>query len=51
VAIDDLYEFALPRLSEIRLPANVHFSGPGYRALAGEVAQSIAEALGRRAAK
>jgi len=51
IAVDDLYEFALPRLSEIQLPANVHFSGPGYRALAGEVAQAITEALAKRPGK
>lgn len=51
VAIDDLYEFALPRLGEIQLPVNVHFSGPGSRALAGEVAQAITEALAKRAQK
>jgi len=51
VEINDLYEFALPRLQEIQLPVNVHFSRPGSRALAGEVAQAIEEALAKRAAK
>lgn len=51
IQINDLYAFALPRLSEIQQPVNVHFTPPGYRALAGEVAQVIVEALGRRAAK
>lgn len=51
VEIDDLYAFCLPRLSEMQQPVNVHFTPPGYRALAGEVAQVIAEALAKRAAK
>ena len=45
VAIDDLYAFALPKLKEIQLPANVHYSPKGYEALAGEVAKSIQAAL------
>lgn len=51
IAINDLYAFALPRLSEIQRPVNVHFSGPGSRALAGAVADVIEEALAKRAAK
>jgi acyl-CoA thioesterase-1 len=45
VAIDDLYEFALPKLKEIQLPANVHFSPEGSQVLAGQVAKSILLAL------
>ncbi len=45
VAIDDLYAFALPKLKEIQLPANVHYSAKGYEALADEVAKSIRAAL------
>jgi acyl-CoA thioesterase-1 len=51
IVTDDLYEFALPRLREIQLPVNVHFSSAGYRALAGEVALAIEEALAQRAAE
>lgn len=51
VEINDLYAFTLPRLSEVQQPVNVHFTPPGYRALAGEVAQAIAGALAKRAAK
>src|SRR3954462_14365945 len=29
VAIDDLYSFALPRLADVQLPANVHFKPEG----------------------
>jgi acyl-CoA thioesterase-1 len=45
VAIDDLYGFALPRLAEIQLPANVHFKPEGSKALAGQVAASIMKVL------
>jgi lysophospholipase L1-like esterase len=48
VAIDDLYAFALPKLKEIQLPANVHYTAKGYEALAGEVAKSIQAALGSK---
>jgi acyl-CoA thioesterase-1 len=45
VAIDDLYSFALPRLAEMQLPANVHFKPEGSKQLADQVAASIAKAL------
>ena len=45
VAIDDLYAFALPRLKQVQLPANVHFTTDGYRVLAGQVAAAILKAL------
>lgn len=45
VAIDDLYAFAQPRLKELQLPANVHFTAKGSQALAERVAASIAKAL------
>ena len=45
IPTDDLYTFALPRLSTIQLPANVHYTPDGYKALAGEVAASIERAL------
>ena len=48
VAIDDLYAFALPRLKEIQLPSNVHYTPKGYEALAGEVAKSIQAALANK---
>ena len=47
IPVDDLYAFALPRLSEIQRPANVHFTDEGSAALAAEVAASILTALGR----
>jgi hypothetical protein len=45
VVIDDLYAFALPRLAEIQLPANVHFKPEGSKQLAERVAASISKTL------
>ena len=45
VAINDLYGFALPRLSEIQRPANVHFTESGSKVLGEQVAASILQAL------
>jgi hypothetical protein len=47
IAIDDLYAFALPRLSEIQRPANVHFTPEGSEALAKSVAASIEAELAK----
>ncbi len=46
VAVNDLHAFALPRLKEIQLPKNVHFTKDGSRLLAGEVVRHLREALG-----
>ena len=45
IAIDDLYAFAKPRLSDIQRPNNVHFTPKGSAALAEQVAKSILAAL------
>lgn len=45
VAIHDLYSFALPRLKEIQIPANVHFTTAGSETLARQVAETIEKAL------
>ncbi len=45
VAIDDLYAFALPQLSAIQRPANVHFTDDGSKVLAKQVVASIEAAL------
>jgi len=50
VATDDLYALAKPRLAEIQLPANVHFSQEGSAALAEEVARAIRAALEKKKA-
>ena len=47
IAVDDLYAFALPRLSEIQLPANVHFRPQGSVQLARQVTTVITEALAK----
>ena len=48
IAVDDLYAFAEPRLSEIQRPENVHFTPKGSAELAKVVAASIEEALAAR---
>jgi acyl-CoA thioesterase-1 len=45
VAIDDLYAFCKPRLAELQLPANVHFTPQGYQALAEQVVAAVQAAL------
>jgi hypothetical protein len=45
IAIDDLYAFALSKLADIQIPANVHFSPQGSAVLAEQVAASIVEVL------
>jgi hypothetical protein len=46
IPINELYVFAFSRLSEIQLPANVHYTEGGYQALAQRVVASIQVALG-----
>jgi acyl-CoA thioesterase-1 len=46
IAVNDLHAFALPRLKEIQLPKNVHFTKEGSQVLAGEVVRHLREALG-----
>lgn len=50
IAVDDLHAFALPKLADIQLPKNVHFTDSGSRVLAGQVAASIRSALPKKAA-
>lgn len=45
VAVNDLHGFARPRLNEIQRPVNVHFTEPGSKALAREVARHVRAAL------
>ena len=47
-AIDDLFTAALPRLPNIQLPHNVHYTAEGYAELARQVAASIEDALKKR---
>lgn len=48
IAIDDLYEFAKPKLEKIQLKENVHYSKEGSKVLAEEVAASIKKALEKK---
>jgi acyl-CoA thioesterase-1 len=45
IPIDDLCNFARPRLKDIQIPKNVHFTPEGSKVLAGQVARSILAAL------
>lgn len=45
VAIDGLFAVALPRLADIQLPHNVHYTKAGSAELAKQVAASIEVAL------
>lgn len=47
IAVNDLYAFSLPILSEIQNPNDVHFSKDGSRRLGEQVAASIREAINR----
>lgn len=41
IAIDDLYNFALPQLKQIQLTNDVHYTKEGYHTLAQQVTSSI----------
>jgi acyl-CoA thioesterase-1 len=45
IAVDDLYALALPRMTELQPPRNVHFTEAGAEVLAAQVARSIRDAL------
>jgi lysophospholipase L1-like esterase len=45
IPIDDLYTVVSPRLPELQLPANVHYTLPGYGMLGRQVAESVLRAL------
>ena len=51
IAIHDLYSFALPRVAEIQIPVNVHFTPEGSKLLAHQVAASIEAALPKQKAQ
>lgn len=51
IAINDLYAFALPRLEEIQIPRDVHYTPEGYAVLAEQVAAVIRETLNTGTAK
>ena len=41
IGVDDLYAAALPRVSEIQLPVNVHFNNAGWEFLGRQAAEAI----------
>ena len=47
IALDDLYAFALPKIKELQLPDNVHFSPRGSAELAKAVVASLQPALAK----
>ena len=47
VAINDLYNLALPQLTKIQRPENVHFTDAGYQVLGRQVAAAIEGALSK----
>jgi acyl-CoA thioesterase-1 len=47
IEVNDLYSLVLPRLKDLQLPENVHFTPAGYRVLADQVAARISAALAR----
>jgi lysophospholipase L1-like esterase len=48
IATDDLYSFALPQLSNIQRPMNVHFTPEGSELMARQVAASIESVLPKK---
>jgi len=46
IPIHDLYSFALPRLADLQLKEDVHFTPTGYNVLGDQVAEQILMALG-----
>ncbi|HEY0863970.1 MAG TPA: SGNH/GDSL hydrolase family protein [Lacunisphaera sp.] len=51
IPLNDLYALALPRVEELQLPSDVHFSDNGYRALGTAVAESIRAQLAAQPAR
>ncbi|SHE76611.1 acyl-CoA thioesterase-1 [Mariniphaga anaerophila] len=45
IAINNLYAFMIPRMNDLQLPNNVHFTEEGSRALAQKVTERINEML------
>lgn len=49
IPVNDLYEYARPRLAELQQPVNVHFTPEGSRALGKQVTAAILAAAGLEA--
>ncbi|HUQ95669.1 MAG TPA: SGNH/GDSL hydrolase family protein [Bryobacteraceae bacterium] len=48
IAVDDLYAAVLPKLKDVQLPENVHFTPEGSRFLAAHVVSAINPALSKK---
>jgi hypothetical protein len=51
IPVNDLYSFSLPRLHEIQIPVNSHFTAEGSKVLAAQVTSAILKALATRTPK
>jgi len=51
IPVNDLYSFSLPRLHEIQIPVNGHFTDEGSKVLATQVTSAILTALATRKLK
>ena len=51
IPVNDLYSFSLPRLHEIQIPVNSHFTSEGSKVLAAQVTSAILKALATRKPK
>ena len=51
IPINDLYAFSLPRLKDIQIPVNSHFTPEGSKVLAQQVSAAILKAIEERKAK
>ncbi len=45
IPVNDLYDYVLPHLEELQIPANVHFTEKGSQALGKQVSEVIAQYL------
>ena len=48
IETDDMYAYTEPRLKELQLPANVHFTKAGSQSLAEQVAKTVSSSLDPR---
>ena len=51
IRVNDLYAFSLPRLHQIQIPVNSHFTPEGSKVLAAQVTSAILKALETRESK
>jgi hypothetical protein len=51
IRVNDLYAFSLPRLEQIQIPVNSHFTPEGSKVLASQVTSAILKALETRELK